>query len=63
MNENDEGGFINPIKTIKTTYNKAKKFITSGLERFTSKVESILQKVGKRGQIFSWLLTFKFQTI
>lgn len=46
MNENDEGGFINPIKSIKNTYNKAKKFITSGSERFTSKVESILQKVG-----------------
>ena len=46
MNKNDDGGFINPIKSIKNNYNKAKKFITSGSERFTSKVENILQKVG-----------------
>ena len=46
MNESIDGSGFNPIKSIKNTYNKTKKFITSGSERFTSKVENILHKVG-----------------
>ena len=46
MNENIEGGFFNPIATIKNTYNKTKDFLTSGSQRFTVKVKKVLEKVG-----------------
>jgi hypothetical protein len=46
MNENIDGGFFNPIKSIKNTYNKTKSFLISGTQQFTSKVMKILEKVG-----------------
>jgi hypothetical protein len=44
-NENIDGGFFNPITTIKNTYNKTKDFLTSGSQRFTVKVTKVLKKV------------------
>jgi hypothetical protein len=41
-----EAGRINPIKTIKNTYNKTKSFVISGSQQFTSKVRNILNKCG-----------------
>jgi len=46
MNEHIDGGWINPIKSIKNTYNKTKNFLTSGTQQFTAKVTKVLENVG-----------------